>query len=500
MAMAQAQIHTRAKNGARIRRQDGAAVLETQAACDTPATLDTAPPPGNQAEWTTQAYTATLQFAPPRARIGDLVQVSGTGYPAGADVELVWYTVQGRYELERGTEYVGQRYDPGFAVLTTLRADADGAINGALEVPLDFGGPHDVRGRVEGRELSQASLTIQPSFTLSPASGPVGTDLELHVLGVESDLRINTWQVLYDNRYLGYVSAVTTRGEAIARFRAAGPVGKHVISVWHNSFATSPYLNWDKGPFGAVPSGIEFTFDVTEDVGVEPIVVEECAADDGPWASYTTGPATLTVTPDRGIVGQTVTLRASGLPANREITLRWWTMLGNRVSGMGFTHESRDLGAATSGPDGTLEYDLSIPDDLGGQHRLELLDGGQALGTTGLVIQPSVVSISPTHLRVGEQITIHLKGLGWTTYDNVYAVTYDNAFMGYACGFSTNGDVEFLVTATGQPGTHLIDLYPNVNKGKEFLPQIYYAPHLTYADDHPQRKPPAIRLAIQVVE
>ncbi len=110
-----------------------------------------------------------------------------------------------------------------------------------------------------------------------------------------------------------------------------------------------------------------------------------------------------------------------------------------------------------------------------------------------------MISVGPTRLRVGEQVTIHLKGLGWTTYDNVYAVTYDNAFMGYVCGFSTNGDVEFVVTATGQPGTHLIDLYPNVNKGKEQLPYIYYAPHLTY-DDHPQRRTPPIRLAIQVVE
>ncbi len=496
--MARAQYDTLAhRTGG---REDGAvATSEREADPRQVATQDTLPAPVDGADWATQAYTATLQLQPSHAEIGTRVELSGSGYPAGADVELVWYTVEGRYEMERGTEYIGERFEPGLAVLQTLRADSTGAIHGSIDVPLDFGGPHDVRGRVDGRELSQASLTIDPSFVLSPASGPVGTEVELEILGIESDPRINTWQVLYDNRYFGYASAVTTRGHAIARFRAAGPLGKHVVSVWHNSFAISPYLNWDKGPFKAVPSGVELTFDVTEDRGVQPILIEDCPEDDAPWASHTQGPASVALTPDRGIVGQAITLEASGLPANREVAIRWWTMLGNRVSGMGFAHESRTLGTAIAAGDGTLRYEFAIPDDLGGQHRIELVDGGQTLGTTGLVVQPSVISVGPTRLRVGEQVTIHLKGLGWTTYDNVYAVTYDNAFMGYVCGFSTNGDVEFVVTATGQPGTHLIDLYPNVNKGKEQLPYIYYAPHLTY-DDHPQRRTPPIRLAIQVVE
>jgi hypothetical protein len=203
---------------------------------------------------------------------------------------------------------------------------------------------------------------------------------------------------------------------------------------------------------------------------------------------------------DRGRPGTLTTLRATKLPPSTEINLRWWTMVGNRIWRSGFGEESRPMGTLLTGPDGSGELTLAIPDDLGGQHRIEVLSAdGSPLGSVGLVIEPLLESFGPVKLRAGEDVKIHLKGVGWTTYDNVYAVTYDNASMGYVCGFATNGDVRFEVTATGEPGTHLIDLYPVIYKGREQLPRVFCVPHLSYRDDHPQRAVPAIRLAIQVV-
>jgi hypothetical protein len=203
---------------------------------------------------------------------------------------------------------------------------------------------------------------------------------------------------------------------------------------------------------------------------------------------------------DRGAVGQPTTLAGSNLPASTTLKLRWWTMIGNRVSGTGFTEAATDLGEVTTGLDGTFSKAMTIPDDLGGQHRMEVLAGDEVLGGAGLVIQPSVLSVSSTRVRAGEEVKIHLKGLGWTTYENTYAVTYDNSYIGYVCGFSTNGDVQFSVTATGQRGTHLIDLYPTIYKGKDLQPRIYSMPQLTYASDHPQRITPAMQLAIEIVD
>src|SRR5206468_2759611 len=142
---------------------------------------------------------------------------------------------------------------------------------------------------------------------------------------------------------------------------------------------------------------------------------------------------------------------------------------------------------------------LTIPDDLGGLHGLALrladarARSGQAVrGSDDLVarahfvIETSVVDISPRSGPAGTAVTIHLKGVGWTEYDNIYVATYDNAYMGYACGFNSHGDVVINFTATGEPGAHVIDLYPGIYQGPATEPQqLYRLPQLTYADDHP---------------
>ena len=110
----------------------------------------------------------------------------------------------------------------------------------------------------------------------------------------------------------------------------------------------------------------------------------------------------------------------------------------------------------------------------------------------------------PKRVRVGETFTMQIKGVGWTELDNTVAVTYDNAAIGYACGFNTNGDVTINLVATGDPGTHLIDLYPAIYRGKDRVPWNYQTPFLTYARDFPALshgyRLPAYRLAIEIVE
>ena len=91
-----------------------------------------------------------------------------------------------------------------------------------------------------------------------------------------------------------------------------------------------------------------------------------------------------------------------------------------------------------------------------------------------------------------------MKGVGWTDVDNIYVLTYDNAYMGYACGFNSQGDVVVNFTAAGTPGTHLIDFYPGIYQGPAEGQQLYRLPQLTYADDHPGNKIPALRFAFEV--
>ena len=119
-------------------------------------------------------------------------------------------------------------------------------------------------------------------------------------------------------------------------------------------------------------------------------------------------------------------------------------------------------------------------------------------------VEQSLVEVKPKRVKVGEPFTVQIKGVGWTELDNTVAMTYDNAAMGYACGFNTNGDVTINLVATGHPGTHLIDLYPAIYKGRDKVPWNYQTPFLTFAGDFPALahgyRLPAYRLAIEVVE
>ena len=117
------------------------------------------------------------------------------------------------------------------------------------------------------------------------------------------------------------------------------------------------------------------------------------------------------------------------------------------------------LGRATAAADGSLTAPITVPDGLGGWHVVQLLQGGKVKAQVPYFVKRSFVSM-PKVVKAGKPFIVELKGVGWTQLDNTVAVTYDNGYIGYACGFNCNGDVRIQLFATGAPGTHLIDLYP----------------------------------------
>ncbi len=145
---------------------------------------------------------------------------------------------------------------------------------------------------------------------------------------------------------------------------------------------------------------------------------------------------------------------------------------------------------------------VTIPDDLGGWHGIQVVQGGKVVAQAPYLVDRSLVSISPEAVHAGDTVTVHLKGFGWTELDNGAAVTYDNASVGYVCGFNSNGDVTLQLIATGSPGTHLIDLYPMVYQGRNDIKPWYLDPVLSYGSDFPAMllgyRLPAYRLAITI--
>jgi hypothetical protein len=306
----------------------------------------------------------------------------------------------------------------------------------------------------------------------------------------------STWVINWDNQEVGWVSATDTRGTAVARFRASGPLAEHQVRVY-TGYVGQSYLNHEQAPNAYLPTPA-FVFRVTPGSVASHAFAEPYQKQPVPVSDGGSTHASVSVTPTQGPVLTRASLKASGLPANTPVSLVWGTHEGSRVSGNGFAPKETELMKLTVGAEGRLDTSVIVPDDLGGLHTLSIRSGASTLARTYFVVETSVVSISPASGPAGTPVTIHLKGVGWTDYDNIYIATYDNAYMGYACGFNSRGDVVVNFTAAGSPGVHLIDFYPGIYQGPEGSQQLYRLPQLTYATDHPGNHIPALRFGFEV--
>lgn len=439
----------------------------------------------------------TFTFEKP-AVVGAAVRASASGLPAGKTAELKWETVSGGWVIEDYYHFRGKKYTETSLPLGSFPIDQNGRLEAQFTIPEDYGGVHDIIAVVEGKPVAQNGIEVTQSFELTPASGPIGTPIELKVKGLGWRTMESTWVVNWDNHEIGWVSAASTRGSAVARFRAAGPAGDHVIKVY-TGYQGQAYLNYEQSPIAHLPRP-QFTFRVTPGRASQPAAfVEPYQPQPIPKTEVQVANATFAISPTQGPVGTRAMLRGTGFPNGSSLQLVWQTFVGSRVSGDGFAPQESPLTDVKVSADGRIEWPVTIPDDLGGLHGLVLRQGDKTVAQTHFVIETSIVSITPTSGPAGTPVTIHLKGVGWTEYDNILIATYDNAYMGYACGFNSHGDVVINFMASGAPGIHLIDLYPGIYQGPPTEPQLLYrTPQLTYADDHPGNKIPALRFMFEV--
>jgi len=459
-------------------------------------------PVGHAAAATTTAPIAALDLAYDKPAIaGTAAHATATGLHAGQSVDLVWGTVTGGWVIEDYYHFRGKKYSESTMSLGRFAVDAAGRLDARFVVPEDYGGVHEVIARVGDTPVAQGAINLTQTFAMTPASGPPGTPIALKITGLGWRTMESTWVVNWDNQELGFVSAAGTRGSAVARFRATGAVGDHIVKLY-TGWQGLGYLNYEQSPVAALPRP-QFTFHTTPGVigdtaYVEPYQPQPIPTTEPAAASAGVGPH-VTLSPAQGAVGTRAALKGDGFAPGATLRLTWETAVGSRVTDAGFTPQDVPIGEAVADAAGHFERALTIPDDLGGLHGVAIRQGDDLVGRAHFVIETSLVDVSPRSGPAGTPVTIHLKGVGWTEYDNIYVATYDNAYMGYACGFNSHGDVVINFTATGEPGPHLIDLYPGIYQGPATEPQqLYRLPQLTYADDHPGNKIPAVRIRFEV--
>ena len=496
----------------------------------------------------TQSSTANMlnmDVTPNQGPGGTKMVVTGKGLPASTSVSLVWSTADGYWAVDpepNTVNYTGVGYNKYFVDMAKVTTDATGGLTFSSAFPEDFGGVHDIYAVVDGVAIAHGGVQMNPTISISPKSGPIGTPITITYKGMGPNLYTGGVSVLWDNSFAGEAQAIWTRGTATFTIRAAGPVGKHYIAS--TAGIGVQYMNIKQSP---VPfaKGDKALFTTTKDNGAAkasiqyPELVTPSITSKTTWSEVGLDPATKAVaalSTDRGVVGSKTKLNVTGLSSDTPLTLTWATVVGNRVNCTGtcWVYNGVPMGTVTP-VNGVVNTDVTIPDHLGGWHVIQLKKGDLIEAQVAYYVQESIFAYTdkngktlslglakaedsnmpedrngsgtPTmKFKAGEEFTIAMKGVGWTQLDNTMAVTYDNSYIGYGCGFNSNGYMVVHLTATGAPGTHIIDLSPVLYTNQPSYANTPYGmlPVLTNMNDIPGLalgyQPPKVHFEITIVK
>jgi hypothetical protein len=458
-------------------------------------------------------FVGQLKVAPEHGQVGTPLTVTGAGFPAEQEFQLVWSTVKGSWKTTIA-EYLGREYTPIAYRIATVKSDKSGTITAKFDAPEDFGFGHDILLQQGARLLTKTVFSIDMTFKVLVDNVPVGTPIPIEVQGIGWRELEGSWVMLYDNRFNGWISTVTTSGTARFTVPAVGQPGRHVFEVVHSDF-TFPYRNMQQSPAPDRPQ-FKVGFTIVPGPAVLPPPPPQQAQTQ---VRHLAPQGELVATPAFSGIDKPVVVKGTGFEPGKTVALNWNTVTGNRISGgqtldsvasrmaagngdrsggSSWEERSRVVAQATADAAGNVEFHFKAPDDLGGQHGLWADAGGGQKKTGTFWIAPTALPLDVARGPVETTFKIHLKGVGWSESANIYTVVYDNGHSGYACGFNSQGDIEIFMQATGEPGWHFIDLYPAIYKGKETRPVNYRLPQLTAEQDHPGEDLPIFRFAFEV--
>ena len=451
--------------------------------------------------FTTPSTMLNLDVVPSQGVIGTPITISGKGLPANTTVPLTWTTLDGTWVADiqpNSVNYLGTKYTKYNVNIASVTTDATGAFVYKTKVPSDFGGVHDIYAVQNGVAIAHGGFQTTRELKISPTSGPIGTKITITYTGMGASLYTAGAAVHWDSSYAGEVQALWTRGTGKVVIRAAGSIGNHVIDV--KDAITFAYLNILQSPVPYANGG-RAMFKVTADKGIgKPYITWPASVE--PTLELRTTLSSVGLNPNTKAVAKLsktsgpiltkTTFSATGLTSTGTHQLVWASVVGNRVNCTGtcWVYNSIPLGTVNV-TGSTISSDITIPDNLGGWHVIQLKQGDVIEAQVPFYVKHSIMPFydkagkvigmgiakadnsgsveafakggagaPSTTFKAGEEITISIKGVGWTQLDNTMAVTYDNSYVGYGCGFNSNGYMVIHITATGEPGTHIIDLHP----------------------------------------
>lgn len=453
--------------------------------------------------FTTPATMGKLTVTPNQGVLGIPITITGAGLSANTSIALTWSTADGAWLVDVApstVNYRGASYSKFNVIMANVTTDASGNFSYSTKAPSDWGGIKEIYAVQNDIAVAKGGFVMTRTVSISPTSGPVGTPITITYTAMGPTLYTGGASVLYDNAHAGSIMAQWTRGTGKVVIRASGAKGKHFIEV--KDAIGIAYLNIVQSPVPYANGGAA-VFTVTKDNGpptpyitwpaqAVPTITQRTTLSAAGLDPETKAVATLSTT--SGPIGSKVKLNVTGLTSTGVHSLKWASVVGNRVNcGTGggcWDFVYLPLGEANA-VDGKLSQEITIPDNLGGWHVVQVMKGDKIQAQESFYVKVSIVpfvnkkgkvismglatadnsstleaiavgqsGVGSNTFKAGEEFTISIKGGGWTQLDNTFAVTYDNSYIGYGCSFNSNGYTVFKLRATGAPGTHIIDLWP----------------------------------------
>lgn len=449
-------------------------------------------------------FVGHLSVTPTHGPVGTTVTLSGKGLPPHTRLTLIWETYDADWSIEQHDgvdweKFYGIDFVERVETLGDVETDSEGYFEKSLSIPEDYGGLHDVyvADAETGQRLNKLGFRIDVSAELIPKAGPLGTPIQVAVYGLNPAHPFEGWyHLLYDNKYVGLVTAVTTRGTAHAEITATGKCGDHVIDINANPFGFQ-FLQHDVSPYSYVKNP-RLIFHLTDEEPVIPPPIEEQMKMEQPTTPPRNEPVQPTIWTDYHELPAkcAITVFGSGFPANSEIHLDWIDSVVDHVTeakqghfGTGYEEATETLCTIDTDADGSFRVTVVPNSIMGGWHPIRAWHNGSLLSQTYVKLTRRPYSLQPKAGSVGTEVVAEIDGVGWTEHENEVMVCYDNAYIGYACGTDIMGKVVPSFAATGSPGLHYIDIYPAFRNPPEFaegrdMPYYYRRPILSWRD-HP---------------